>query len=426
MTDISTVQPLSLRRNLIYAAAGRGFYVAIQFATIALVAKLGTASDVGRLTLASAIVTPLFFLTSMGLRDVHTVDDLTRYTRADYVALRLFGGSLAVALSLLAAAALHGESDPLVVMAAAGFAMVKFFGAQASLNHGIFQRAERLDFVALSHLARGTAGLAAFAAVFGATGDLPLALFAEAGLWALSFFVVDKPMLRRVCGDTTWRDLAGVRPGVIVRLLWWLLPVGLALWLLRAAISAPPLVLARYADMETVGIFGALAYVYSAFAMASTAMGGASAARLRRHYRMGQRQAFARLTRRLALFAAAAALAAMAAGAVAGEQLIGIVFGSEYQRRDLLLILLLAAGIGMATSPFMIALQAGQAFRRRLLAGIGGFVACWTSALLMIPHWAELGAAWSLVVMAAANGIVTLWLFWNLLRSIPAQSAERC
>lgn len=406
-----------------YAAVGRGIHVATQFGLIAVVAQLGTPADVGALTLAAAIVTPLFFLTSMGLRDVHTVDDLTLHSRADYVALRLAGGAVAVVLSMVCVLALYGAEQTLVVAAAAGFALVKFFGAQTSLNHGVLQRAERLDLVALSNLARGGGGFLAFAAVFAATRDLPLALFAEAGVWFLSYFAVDRPLLRRVGGATGWGELVAVRPRTVVRLLWWLLPVGLALWFLRAATSAPPILLARHADLATVGIFGAVAYVYSALAMASGTIGGAAAARLRRLYRSGARRAFVRLVLRLSALAAAAGAAAVAAAALLGDAALGLVFGEAYRRGDLLVIVVLAAAIGLAAAPFVTGLQAGQAFRRRLVTGIAGFGAAWAAAWGLVPAWGAPGAAWALVVMALANAGATLVLFRGVLRDMPAPDA---
>lgn len=416
-------KPPSLRRNMAYAAVGRGIHVATQFGLIAVVAQLGTPADVGALTLAAAIVTPLFFLTSMGLRDVHTVDDLTLHSRADYVALRLVGGAVAVALSMACVLALYGPAQTLVVAAAAGFALVKFFGAQTSLNHGVFQRAERLDFVALSNLARGGGGFLAFAAVFAATRDLPLALFAEAAVWFVSYFVVDQPLLRRVGGTTAWRELAAVRLHAVLRLLWWLLPVGLALWFLRAATSAPPIVLARHVDLDTVGIFGAIAYVYSALAMASGTIGGAAAARLRRHYRSGGRRAFVRLVLRLSAVSATAGAVGLAGAAVLGEAVLGLAFGEAYRRGDLLLIVVLAAAIGLAAAPFVTGLQAGQAFRRRLIIGVAGFGAAWVAAMALVPAWGAQGAAWSLVVMALANAGATLVLFRGVLRDMPAPTA---
>lgn len=394
-----------------------------QFATLIVVVRLGTPTDVGALAIASAIVTPMFFLTSMGLRDVHTVDDLTDRSRADYVMLRLLGGSLAVILSLLAVFVLYGVSEALLVASAASFALVKFFGAQTSLNHGVFQRAERLDFVAVSNLARAGGGFIAFAAVFAATRNLPLALFAEACLWFLSNFLIDQPMLRRVGGNTSVRELVAVRLRPVLQLLWWLLPIGVTLWLMRAAVSAPPIVLARHADLETVGIFGAIAYAYTAVAMLSSTVGGASAARLRRFYRNGNRAGFVRLTLRLVAFSALIGAFVLGVGVIAGDAILDFVFGPTYARGDLLVILLLAAAIGISAGPLITGLQAGQAFRRRLLTGLAGFFAAVTSAALLVPDFGATGAAWSLVVMATGNAVMTIILFVSVLRDMPAPSA---
>jgi O-antigen/teichoic acid export membrane protein len=409
----------SLRRNIAYSILGRGAYVGTQFATLIIVARLGTPTDVGALALASAIVTPMFFLTSMGLRDVHTVDDLTQRSRADYVMLRLLGGSLAVILSMGAVLFLYGASESLLVGAAAGFALIKFFGAQTSLNHGIFQRAERLDFVALSNLGRAGGGLLAFATVFAATRSLPLALLAEAFLWFLSYLVVDQPLLRRVGGTTGVRDLIAVRMRPVLLLLWWLLPVGLALWLMRAAVSAPPILLARHADLETVGIFGAIAYAYSAVAMLSGTVGGASAARMRRFYRNGNRAGFVSLTLRLVAFSAMVGAGIIAVGVAAGDAMLGVLFGTSYMRGDLLVIMLLAAAIGISVGPLVTGLQAGQAFRRRLLTGLAGFITAWGTAILLVPGFGEIGAAWSLVAMATGNAVMTIILYATILRDMP-------
>ncbi len=67
---IDLVQRLSLKRNIAFSIVGRGYYAVTQFLIIMIAAQLGTLEDVGVLTLAAAIVTPLFFLATMGTRDV--------------------------------------------------------------------------------------------------------------------------------------------------------------------------------------------------------------------------------------------------------------------------------------------------------------------------------------------------------------------
>jgi hypothetical protein len=175
-----TSRPLSLRRNLLHAAFGKAVFALTQFGILATVTHLGPPEHVGAMTVASALVTPLFFLTSMGMRDVHAVDDLDRFTRADYVALRFLGGSVAVILVCLLAFTYQSSSGWFVQATTIAFAFVKFFGAQSSLNHGVFQRAERMDYVAASVLSRGLGGLGVFALTYWLTMNLPLATALEA------------------------------------------------------------------------------------------------------------------------------------------------------------------------------------------------------------------------------------------------------
>ena len=92
----------SLATNMVYSLLSKVQLAASQFGVIAIVARLGSPEVVGALTLASAVVTPLFFFASMGMRRAHTVDDLTTYSRADYIALRLMSGAGAAVLALAA------------------------------------------------------------------------------------------------------------------------------------------------------------------------------------------------------------------------------------------------------------------------------------------------------------------------------------
>lgn len=418
--DLGTGPAPSLRLNLVYAMSGRVVFALTQFGILSVVAHLGTTEDVGAMTLASAIVTPLFFLTSMGMRDVHAVDDLDHFTRADYVALRAFGGGVAVLLTAAIVLGFYGASGWLVQAAAIAFALVKFFGAQSSLNHGIFQRAERLDFVALSNVSRGVFGLAVFAAAFWASRDLPLALLFEALAWYLVFLVVDRTFLGRLRARTAFAELRGVRPAKVLRLAWWVLPVGVSLWLTRAAQSAPPIVLERHTDLATVGVFGALAYVHTAVSMFSGTLGSASAARLRRYYRGGKRRGFARLTAKLVALSALIGALGVAIAWFGGDALLNLLFGEAYRQRDLFTIIMLGSAISIVASPLVSAVTAGQAFRLRLVNAGVGFGVGVAAAVLLVPPFGAAGAAWAMVCLTLAHLLVAAVAFRFVMAKMPA------
>lgn len=391
----SMANPPSLRRNVAYSALGRGYYAVTQFAVIALTARMGQVEDVGALTLASAIVTPLFFLTSMGMRDVHTVDDLDRFNRSDYVALRVMGGFLAIVLSAGVVFSTYELDGGLIHASVLAFALVKFFGAQSSLNHGIFQRDERLDYVAWSIFARGTLGLIAYGVAFWLWHNLPLALFCEAAAWFLTYYIVDLRLLTRLGAHTALAELTRSDPRHLMLLAWWILPIGVALWLTRASASVPTLVLERQAGLAAVGVFGALAYAHTALSMLANTLGSASAARLRRYFREGRHDHFWLLARKLTFVSAGFGGIAVAIAWVFGRPVIELVFGADYAERELLTLIVAASALALIASPLVTVVTAAQAFQARVYIALSMFLAGVVAAFALIPQYGAIGAAMS-------------------------------
>lgn len=397
----------SLKSNILYAGVGNALFALTQWGILSIVARLGTAEEVGAITIAAALVTPLFFLASMGMRDGHAVDDLDRFSRADYVALRVVSSVLAFLIVLLLVVTYRSSSGWLVQSTTLAFATVKFFGAQATMNHGIFQRAERMDYVARSMLSRGLLGLAAFAAAYWLTGDLPLALLCEAGAWWACVWLVDRRMLEFLGTRTSMAEVLQASLKNVGRLALWLLPLGLSISLMRAAGSAPPLVLERHVDLATVGVFGAVAYVNTALSTVSGAIGTASAARLRRLYRAGERRRFGRLVLKLSALSTAVGAALVGAAWLFGDAILASIYGAGYRRGDLLVIVVIASALRIAGAPFQFALTAGQAFGRRFVNNAVTFAAALVAALVLVPRAGAMGAAWAMVIATAVNLLLT-------------------
>lgn len=420
MTD-TMPGPLSLRRNIGFAMIGRGWYALTQFLIVALCARLGTPADVGAFTLASAIVTPLFFLATMGTRDVLTVDDLDRFSRADYLGLRIIGSIGAVAASALIAAVFYRDHGLFVFGAVLGMAMVRFFGAQASMNHAMFQRAERLDFVAISILLRGTAGLVGFGVALWLTGNLPVALLCEAALWGLSYWVGDTALLRQLSLETPLSALRETRLRQIGTLALWVLPVGVALWLLRAANSVPTLMLEHHAGLAAVGLFGALAYVHTVLSMLANSVSSAAAARLRRYVRSGRTAEFRHLARRMVMVTFGLGVLGILAAWVVGVPVVTAVFGSEYANRDLLTVIVAASAVYLLAAPLVTGVTAYQAFRWRVAISGSCFAAGALAAWVLVPQFAEMGAATAFLASALAYLAVSVLAHLRLTASAMVQ-----
>lgn len=288
------------------------------------------------------------------------------------------------------------------------YSFVRFFGAQTNMNHGIFQRAERLDLVAASTVVRGLVGIAAFGLAFWHTRSLPLAFLIETVAWFVSYYLTDRIYLIRMAADVKLANLLKVRFRTLVSLLWWVLPLGISLWMIRAANSVPPMVLARYADLAAVGVFGTLAYAHSAISMAMGPMGTASAPRLRRYYKEGNRRAFVSLSLNLVLAAAAFGLIGIAGAWLWGDFVLNLIFGQAYRNATLLTIIVTGTAVNIVGMQIMVTLTAAQAFRERLICSGIGLVAAAVSSLILIPELGIYGAGWTITVMSIARLIYAL------------------
>jgi O-antigen/teichoic acid export membrane protein len=240
---------------------------------------------------------------------------------------------------------------------------------------------------------------------------LAVAFLVEALAWLICLWWIDRRFLDRLHAHVPFRTAIAVPWRRISKLARWMLPLGLAVFLMTASASVPRLVLERYVPLSAVGIFGAIAYINIALNTVSSALGTASAARLRRFYRQGAKGLFVRLSVKLTLLSAGLGVLLWCAALVAGESALRMLYGNEYARGDVLQLCILAAALRITAAPLQFAMTAGQAFRRRMANNSLTFVVAIVASLALIPTHGVLGAAWALVVLSAVNLLLTMLAF---------------
>jgi O-antigen/teichoic acid export membrane protein len=270
-------------------------------------------------------------------------------------------------------------------------------------------------------LSRGLLGFLAFALCYWETRSLPISFLAEAAAWWLCLRLVDQPLLDRLQARVPLGQIIKVPPAEIAKLALWNLPLGLAIFLMLSSASVPNLVLERERGLAALGVFGAIAYINIALNTFSSAIGTASAARLRRLYRTGARARFLRLSLRLTLLAASIGAALWLAALFVGEWALNLLYGPEFVQGQLLQIALLAAALRITAAPLQFSMTAGQAFKRRMKNNALTFVVALAASLALIPRFGASGAAWTLVALSAVNLILTINSFRLVLSRIPSQ-----
>lgn len=416
----------SLKKNMLYGFIGNVIFALTQWGIVAVVARLGTPEEVGAVTIATALVTPIFFLSGMSLRHGHAVDDLTEFTRQDYFTLRLVSSLLAMGLIAALVATWYGDRDSLIRSSVLAFMLVKYVGSQSEMNYGVFQREQRMDFVALSFAARGLLGLASFATVYAIAGTLWMAFLAEAVTWAATVWLVDYRFMARLGVSNRFSGVLAANPRRIGRLVAWMLPLGLAGFLMNASASAPRLVLERYVDLQVVGVFGAIAYINTALAMISNAIGAASVVRLRKAVREGRRRRFQKLSLQLVGLSFLLGVALVAIVAFAGDVILTLLYGPAFANAGLFLIVISATALQVASAPLQFSLTAGHAYWRRLGINGAAFLLTLVSALVLVPDTGAQGAAWAMIVGAATRFLLLAVFFFHLSSAIKPPAEDSC
>ena len=398
----------SVRKNMLFATLAYGFFALTQWGIVVVLSRIGTPEDVGALTVLTALITPIFLLANMDMRNGHSADDLTDFTPPDYYALRLWSSFFAVLFVVLITFTYLDSSGALVQVSAVAYAVVKFVGAQINMNHGVFQRAEKMDFVARSLLCQGAFGLTAFTLGYYYSSNLSVAFLSEATAWCLSLILIDRQLLGSLGKSIRFGTILNVPFSKVLRLARWSIPLGLAVFLMASASSIPRLVLERYVDISAVGVFGAIAYINIALNIVGNAIGSSSSARLRRLYRSGSKAKFLRISLILALLAACIGGGLCSLVYLLGEQILTLMYGAFYANIEVFKITILAAAIRLIAAPLQFSVNAGQAFWRRMLNNSAVFSVAVVTSVLLIPGYGLIGAAWAMVALSVVHLLLSL------------------
>jgi O-antigen/teichoic acid export membrane protein len=288
-----------LRRNVAWILGGYAAAMSCQWGMLAVLARWGSAEDVGRFGVALAVAGPAALLSQLGLRKLLATDaDLSAealparrslgeggakaegtFAFGHYLGLRLAASAiLGVALAALAVAGPYPDRTAGAILA---MGAAKAIEGVSDILYGLFQREERMDLLGRSLAARGVAGGAGLAAAFAATGSVAWGVAGLAAGGAAVLALHDLPASRRLLG-------APVRPAWAPwALAGTALPLGIVTFLGAALAALPVFLLERFTGEAAAGIFTALAYLPAGANRVVSALGEATAPRLARRHAAG-------------------------------------------------------------------------------------------------------------------------------------------
>lgn len=414
--------PLGLRRNFAWTLAGNGLYAASQWGILIALAKMADPAAVGRFALGLAVTAPIFLFTNLQLRAVQATDARAEFRFGEYLRLRMLmtaGAILTVALVV----GIAGEprSTSLAILAVAGAKAVE---SLSDVAYGLFQRRERMDWIAVSMTARGPLSLALLGIAVHVTGSVAWGAVAMAAAFAIVLATYDVSRVRRALAAEDGGMPAAVRPERsfprILRLARIALPLGFVMTLVSLNANIPRYFLEAHLGERDLGIFTALAQVTVAGTMIVNALGQSATPRLAGHYSEKNAAEFRRLLGRLLIGAAGLGAGGLILAAVAGRPILAILYRPEYAAQvNVLHVLVLGAALSFLSSFLGYGMTAARSFRAQVPLFTIVVLGTTAASALLVPRFGLMGAAWATVATSSLSLIGGAIVLAAALRRLP-------
>ncbi|MEG4247877.1 MATE family efflux transporter [Microcoleus sp. Pol10D4] len=434
------LKPLTLRRNFSWTFTGNLVYAASQWGMLVVLAKLGRPEMLGQFTLGLAVTAPVFMLTNLQLRSIQATDAKHEYLFGDYLGLRLIGIFLGILIVAgIAIAAGYRWETSLVILT---LALAKGFESISDVFYGLIQNHERMDRIAISLMIKGPLSLVMLGIGVYSTRTVLGGVVGLTVAWAFLLFTFDvrsgalllksPPLLE---GENL-PELALQSSVVIknplqprwdwktlVKLIWLALPLGLVMMLISLNTNIPRYFIERYLGERELGIFGAISYLMVAGTMVISSLGHSASPRLAKYYAAGDSAAFRKLLFKLVQFGFGLGGAVVLVAMVVGRQLLALIYRPEYaEQADILVWLMIAAGIGYGCSFLSSALTAARCFRIQLPLFTLVTGASATTGLWLIPAYGLRGAAFALIIASVVQLFLSLGIIFYVLHQISRYS----
>jgi O-antigen/teichoic acid export membrane protein len=397
-------QPLTLRRNFSWTFIGNAVYAACQWGMVIMLAKLGTPEMVGQFTLGLAVTAPVIMFTNLHLRSVQATDAKHQFTFNDYLGLRLL--STGLALLIIAAITLmsgyHRETSLVILL----IGLAKGLESISDLFYGLIQQHERMDRIAVSLMIKGPLSLLMLVIGVSVSGSIVWGVVGLVFAWSIvlvGYDIRSGVLMLNQMPQPRWHLKT------LLKLVWLALPLGFVMMLISLNSNIPRYFIERYLGERELGIFAALAYLMIAGGMVVGALGDSTTPRLAKYYASGDSKAFRTLLLKLVGIAALLGGAAVLVSAVAGRQVLAVIYRPEYaEQANLFVWLMVAAGIGYISSLLGYGMTAARYFRIQMPLFAAVTTTSAVACLWLLPKLGLGGAAIALIMAAIVQAIVSL------------------
>lgn len=334
-----------LRTDFTWVLSGNVLYSACQWGIVVVLAKLGSAAQVGEYALGLAVSAPIVLFANLQLRALLASDVNHQFAFGQYLTFRMatLGAALIAVAGLAAFTQPNGHLAGVVMLV--GLAQALEFVSDT--YYGLMQKLERMDRISVSLLLKGPLSLAALWAGMYLTRSV---------VWAVVGLLMGRLLIVLLWDSRLGYAKAHEHPiatglewssGKMLTLLRMALPLGVISMLVALNTSIPRYFVEGRLGSAELGIFSALASLLSAGSLVVAAFGQSIFLPVARACAALDRAKFRSYVALAALLGGALGGAAVLASVLFGRDILTHLFRPEYGGRADILVRLMMAGTVM-------------------------------------------------------------------------------
>lgn len=402
-------------RSAGFLAFGTVVYSLTQFLILVALARNGNADMLGEYALALAVSAPVFMFMNMRLRFVIATDVMKQVAFPRYFAFRLASSLAGFCVIWLVTAIIIESQD--IVRVFVLMAAIKAVEALSDAIYGLYQRDQRLHFMALSMVLSGVGMFVAAVLALQQSPFLDVVLMGLLLARVLVFVFVDLVLWFRVWGGerNPGEAIAQFRTsaGSILSRCW---PLGVVALLISLNVNIPRYFIEAVMGSAALGIFTAIVYIPIAGYLVIGTMGQTLMPQIALAFEVGDKRSVTRLMFVLCGFGALAGLISVFFGLIVGEQFLTIVYGEAYSvHGDLFVLLLVSGAISYVVVGMVYVLTASGYFRSQLFIYVSDLLAISLLCLLLVPRYGLSGGAVAMMASQAVQLVIATYLIAMLL-----------
>ena len=396
-------QPLNLRLNFLWALFGYSVYAACQWGILVVIAKIGNPEMVGMFTLGLAITSPIILFTNFNLRAIQASDTKNEYNFSEYLVLRiitLFFAQIIILLILFIT-----SYDFLMKLVIIFIGISKTIEAMSDIIHGLFQKNERMDRVAISLIIKGPLSIVAVLLGISLSGNLLGGLIALVINWFLVLLFYDirnaanlNIKYKKIMLSNFQRTLKTIKKNRLEKLLILAFPLSIVMMLNSLNTNIPRYFIDYHLDKYHLGIFSAISYLIVTGNLIVNALGQAAIPKLSMYYNDFKFRQFLILLGKLLLIGFFIGLVGILIANFLGKEILTIIYSEEYGNyTNILVLTMLGAAIIYVSSFFSFAMMAARFLKIQIPLSI--IIASITAlfSYILIPEYGLIGACWAVI-----------------------------